>query len=80
MERTQKRRKENGTTGSGMEDSKERREDKGEQTHAKLTPAVSGDLGSGDRPPPPPPRERGELQIVAGPAGGAAGASSRFSW
>jgi hypothetical protein len=41
-----------------MEDSKERRGDKGEQTHAKLPPAVTGDLGSGDRPPPP--RGRGE--------------------
>jgi hypothetical protein len=39
--------------GNGMEDSKERRGDKGEQTHAKLPPAVSGDLGSGDRGPPP---------------------------
>ncbi len=36
-----------------MEDSKERRGDKGEQTHAKLPPAVSGDLRSGDRGPPP---------------------------
>ncbi len=41
-----------------MEDSKERRGDKGEQTHAeqthaKLPPAVPGDLGSGDRAPPP---------------------------
>jgi hypothetical protein len=44
--------------GNGMEDSKERRGDKGEQTHAKLPPAVSGDLGSGDRGPPP--RGRGE--------------------
>ncbi len=48
--------------GNGMEDSKERRGDKGEQTHAKLPPAVSsdlgsGDLGSGDRGPPPPPRK-----------------------
>jgi hypothetical protein len=37
-EQAQRRRKENGTTGSGMEDSKERRGDKGEQTHAKLPP------------------------------------------
>ncbi len=44
--------------GNGMEDSKERRGDKGEQTDAKLPPAVPGDLGSGDRGPPP--RERGE--------------------
>jgi hypothetical protein len=44
--------------GNGMEDSKERRGDKGERTHAKLPPAVSGDLGSGDRGPPP--RGRGE--------------------
>ncbi len=55
--------------GNGMEDSKERRGDKGEQTHAKLPPAVSGDLGSGDRGRPPP-RERGGLQIVAGTSGG----------
>ena len=39
--------------GNGMEDSKERRGDKGEQTHAKLPPTVSSDLGSGDRGPPP---------------------------
>ena len=44
--------------GSGMEDSKGRRGDKGEQTHAKLPPVVSGDLGSGDRGPLPP-REKG---------------------
>jgi hypothetical protein len=36
-----------------MEDSKERRGDKGEQTHAKQPPTVLGDLGSGDSPPPP---------------------------
>ncbi len=36
-----------------MEDSKERRGNKGEQTHAKLPPTVPGDLGSGDRTPPP---------------------------
>jgi hypothetical protein len=46
--------------GNGMEDSKERRGDKGEQTHAKLPPVISGDLGSGDRAPPPHPRGRGE--------------------
>jgi hypothetical protein len=46
--------------GNGMEDSKERRGDKGEQTHAKLPPAVSSDLGSGDRGPPSPPRGKGE--------------------
>jgi hypothetical protein len=40
--------------GNGMEDSNGRRGDKGEQTHAKLPPAVSGDLGSGDGAPPPP--------------------------
>jgi hypothetical protein len=40
--------------GNGMEDSEERRGDKGEQTHAKLPPAVSSDPGSGDRAPPPP--------------------------
>jgi hypothetical protein len=40
--------------GNGMEDSKGRRGDKGEQTHAKLPPAASGDLGSGDGAPPPP--------------------------
>ncbi len=39
--------------GNGMEDSKERRGDKGEQTHAKLPPVASGDLGSSDRGPPP---------------------------
>jgi hypothetical protein len=42
------------TGGNGMEDSNGRRGDKGEQTHAKLPPAVSGDLGSGDGAPPPP--------------------------
>jgi hypothetical protein len=52
-----------------MEDSKERRGDKGEQTHAKPPPAVTGDPGSDPRSPPPP-RERGELQIVAGASGG----------
>jgi hypothetical protein len=64
--------------GNGMEDSKERRGDKGEQTHAKLPPAVSGDLGSGDRGPPPL-KEKGGLQIVAGARGGVAGVSSRFN-
>ncbi len=54
--------------GNGMEDSKGRRGDKGEQTHAKLLPTVSSDRGSGDRGPPP--REREELQIVAGASGG----------
>jgi hypothetical protein len=54
-----KRRKENGTAGNGMEDSKERRGDKGEQTHAKPPPTAPGDLGSGDRGPPPPPEEEG---------------------
>ncbi len=39
--------------GNGMEDSEERRGDKGEQTHAKLPPMEPGDLGSGDRGPPP---------------------------
>jgi hypothetical protein len=53
-----------------MEDSKERRGDKGKQTHAKLPPAVPGDLGSGDRGPPPP-SGGGEQQIVAGASGGA---------
>ncbi len=52
-----------------MEDSEERRGDKGEQTHAKLPPTVPGDLGSGDSAPPPP-REREERQIVAGASGG----------
>jgi hypothetical protein len=40
--------------GNGMEDSNGRRGDKGEQTHAKLPPTASGDLGSGDGAPPPP--------------------------
>jgi hypothetical protein len=44
---------------NGMEDSKERRGDKGEQTHAKPPPAVSSDPGSGDKIPPPPPGEGG---------------------
>ncbi len=39
--------------GNRMEDSEERRGDKGEQTHAKLPPTVSSDPGSGDRGPPP---------------------------
>ncbi len=56
-----------------MEDSEERRGDKGEQTHAKPPPTppptASGDLGSGDRGPPPL-RKRGEHQIVAGASGG----------
>ncbi len=56
--------------GNGMEDSKERRGDKGEQTHAKLPPTVPGDLGSGDRNPPPPQRGGGERQLVAGASGG----------
>ena len=55
--------------GNGMEDSKERRGDKGEQTHAKLPPAVSSDRGSSDRGPPPP-RERGGPQLVARASGG----------
>ncbi len=55
--------------GNGMEDSKERRGDKGEQTHAKPPPAVTGDPGSDPRSPPSP-RERGELQIVAGASRG----------
>jgi hypothetical protein len=53
-----------------MEDSKDRRGDKGQQTHAKLPPAAPGDLGSDDRGPPPPQRDRGELQIVARASGG----------
>ncbi len=52
-----------------MEDSEERRGDKGEQTHAKLPPAMPGDPGSGDGPPSPP-MEEGEPQIVAGTSGG----------
>jgi hypothetical protein len=55
--------------GNGTEDSKKRRGDGGEQTHAKPPPAVPGDLGSGDRNPSPL-RKRGELQIVAGASGG----------
>jgi hypothetical protein len=35
--------------GNGTEDSKEKRGDSGEQTHAKPPPAAPGDLGSGDR-------------------------------
>ncbi len=61
-----------------MEDSKERRGDKGEQTHAKLPPAVSGDLGSDDRAPPPRSGGGGQ-QIVAGASGGRGrGQLSRF--
>ncbi len=41
--------------GNGMEDSKRKRGDSGEQTHAKPPPAVPGDPGSGDRDAPPPP-------------------------
>jgi hypothetical protein len=43
--------------GSGMEDSKERRGDRGEQTHAKPPPTAPGDLGSSDKGPPPPEEE-----------------------
>jgi hypothetical protein len=39
--------------GNGMEDSKKRRGDRGEQTHAKPPPTAPADLGSGDRSPPP---------------------------
>jgi hypothetical protein len=57
--------------GNGIEDSKERRGDSGEQTHAKPPPAAPGDLGSGDRDSTPPPQRRGEgPQIVAGASGG----------
>ncbi len=56
--------------GNGMEDSKRRRGDRGEQTHAKPPPTAPGDLGSGDRDPPSPLRKRGEHQIVAGASGG----------
>jgi hypothetical protein len=56
--------------GNGIEDSKERRGDRGEQTHAKPPPTAAGDLGSGDRTPPSPLRKRGEHQIVAGASGG----------
>jgi hypothetical protein len=45
--------------GNGTEDSKGRRGDRGEQTHAKPPPTAPGDLGSGDRDAPPPPREEG---------------------
>jgi hypothetical protein len=38
---------------NGMEDSKKREGDKGEQTHAKPPPTAPADLGSGDRGPPP---------------------------
>jgi hypothetical protein len=54
--------------GNGMEDSEERRGDKGEQTHAKLPPAAPSDPGSGDGSPPS--KEKGEPQIVAGTSGG----------
>jgi hypothetical protein len=64
--------------GNGMEDSKGRRGDKGEQTHAKLPPAVSSDLGSGDRGSPPP--GKGEsYRLWPEPAGGGARDSSRFN-
>ncbi len=56
--------------GNGIEDSKKRRGDRGEQTHAKPPPAAPGDLGSGDKGPPSPLRKRGEHQIVAGASGG----------
>jgi hypothetical protein len=56
--------------GNRTEDSKRRRGDSGEQTHAKPPPAAPGDRGSGNRDPPPPRRGRGEPQIVAGTSGG----------
>ncbi len=40
--------------GNGMEDSKRKGGDSGEQTHAKPPPAAPGDLGSGDRDVLPP--------------------------
>jgi hypothetical protein len=56
--------------GNGMEDSKERRGDKVEQTHAKPPPTATGDPGSDPRCSPPPLREGGEPQIVAGTSRG----------
>ncbi len=65
--------------GNGMEDSEERRGDKGELTHAKLPPMVPGDRGSGDRPPPTPRGKGEDHKKWQGPAGGVAGVSSRFN-
>jgi hypothetical protein len=56
--------------GNGIEDSKRRRGDSGEQTHAKPPPAAPGNLGSGDRDAPPPPGGEGGPQIVAGTSRG----------
>jgi hypothetical protein len=64
--------------GNGMEDSKERGGDKGEQTHAKPPPAASCDPGSGDKIPPPP-RKGESYRLWPRPAGGGAGDSSRFN-
>ncbi len=65
--------------GNGIEDSNGRRGNKGEQTHAKLPPAVSGDLGSGDGAPPPPPGKGESYRLYLWPAGGGARVSSRFN-
>jgi hypothetical protein len=56
--------------GNGTEDSKRRRGDSGEQTHAKPPPAAPGDLGTGDKDTPPPAERRGGPQIVVGTSGG----------
>ncbi len=64
--------------GNGMEDSRGRRGDKGEQTHAKLPPAAPDDPGSGDKSLPPS-RNGGSHRLWPEPAGGGARDSSRFN-
>ena len=61
--------------GSGMEDSKERRGDKGEQTHANPPPTAAGDPGSDPRSPPPPEAGRGATNSGWGQRGARQGAA-----
>ncbi len=56
-----------------MEDSKERRGDKGEQTHAKPPPVAAGEPGSAPRGPPPPEEGRGATDSSWGQRGGGRG-------
>ncbi len=69
VEKARKRRKENGMAGSGMEDSKKKRGDKGEQTHAKPPPTAAGDPGSVPRAPPPLEEGRGATNSGRGQRG-----------
>jgi hypothetical protein len=58
-----------------MEDSKRRRGDRGQQTHAKPPPAAPGDLASGDRGPSPPEEKGGAPDSSRGQRGAGQGSA-----